>query len=146
MLQQAVLIFIFSRVLNFEHWSFNISCATPKYKHVLFLLLCWLIYSKKNVSFVWFNYSFITHFVIWNSTNIKWFHCLLENTSAFLRIKILKFITVFIFLCFFLLLNEAISHSYNYKHVSLIKIWPEINYLMSTTCCSWILSKHIFHF
>lgn len=66
------LIFIFSGVFNFEHWSFNISCSTPKYKHVLFLLLCRLIYSKRKcIILCGLMILFITHFVIWNSTNIK---------------------------------------------------------------------------
>lgn len=46
---------------------------------------------------------FITHFVIWNSTNTKWFHCLLDMKIPvlFLKIKILKLTAAFFSLCVF---------------------------------------------
>lgn len=65
----CLILIIFSGVFNFQHWSFNISCSTPKYKHVLFLLFFVMLINlfQNNVSFVWFNYSFHNSF-LWYGT------------------------------------------------------------------------------
>lgn len=115
MLQQAVLIFIFSGVFNFEHWSFNISCSTPKVQacFVSFVMLINLF--QKNYHLCGLIILFITHFVIRNSTNIKQFHCLLDMRIPVLlkKIKILTLISVFyLFVCFFFCSMRS-----HYKHL-----------------------------